>query len=226
MKAISNKITLQGSSLIFAIGLINGLYKEPLYNYSKLLYWFADVTHFVVIPLILFFYLYNRFNVKPQSYGLIKPTRAYPLSEIIGASIFSAIILNLVDIATYEITYGLFTNYGYINPVFNYHSVIPTGILNIPVVFYLAISAAVTEEIIFRGIPYKFIFSNKNIQHKKHTYVLLSSVCFAAVHWENGYPDLISAFIFGLLAAWLYLNYKNLWPLIGAHFLIDFYTFW
>jgi len=226
MEAISNKITYQGLSLIFAIGLINGLYKEPLYNYSKVLYWLVDLAHFVVIPSILFLYLYKRFNVKPHSYGLIKPTRAYPLSEIIGASIFSAIILDLIYIATYEITYSIFINNGYINPAFNYHSVIPTGILNIPVVFYLAITAAVMEEIVFRGVPYKIIFNNDHIKYKKQIYVLVTSACFAAIHWENGYPDLISAFIFGLLAAWLFLTYKNLWPLIGAHFLIDFYTFW
>jgi membrane protease YdiL (CAAX protease family) len=53
-----------------------------------------------------------------------------------------------------------------------------------------------------------------------------SALIFAACHWENGMPNAIGAFFFQLLAFWWYLRLRTLWPVIGAHFLIDVYYFW
>ena len=82
------------------------------------------------------------------------------------------------------------------------------------------------EEIVYRGIPHKLIFENKRIVRKKFIYILFTSVAFSAIHWDKGLHLLIGTFIFGLLAGWLYLKLRNLWPLVGGHFLYDFYIFW
>ena len=218
MEADSNKITLYSISIIFALGVVNGFYKEPLFNISKYAFWAQDFIHFVLLPIVILLYLYKRCNLHPKQYGLIKPGKLYPLPELVGASLFTAFILYITYISVYGVSLKVATSYGYIKPYFSYHSVIPEGILNLPVVIYLALTAAVVEEIIFRGIPYKLIFENKQIRNKKSVYILITSFLFAVIHWESGYPNAISAFVFGLLAAWLYHVYKNLWPLIGGIF--------
>jgi membrane protease YdiL (CAAX protease family) len=212
--------------VFFALGLINGFYKEPLFHTSILGFWLQDIVHFVVYPVAILIYFNRRFSLSPSGYGLIKPNAAYPLSELLGACIFSAILLEIIYIAVLQSSLVIFNHFSYEPPDFGYSSVVPNGLLHLPVVIYLAGTAAVFEEVMFRGIPYKLISDNPNIKNKNKFFVLTTSILFAAIHWENGYPDLIAAFVFGLLAAWLYLTYKNLWPLIGAHFLVDIYAFW
>lgn len=217
-------IPIYGISLIFIIGLVNGLYKEALFNFSQAAYWLQDIAHFVIIPAALFYILSNTCGYKFKDFGLIKPSKGYPLAELLGASIFSAFILYVVYISVLVTSYHTLKEYGQTAAYFNYNSVIPTGPLGIVVVLYFATTAATVEEIVYRGIPYKLMTAYKLFSKK--TYVVGTSLLFAAIHWENGYGDLLAAFIFGLLAAYLYLVYRNLWPLIGAHFLIDLYVFW
>jgi len=98
--------------------------------------------------------------------------------------------------------------------------------LKFPVVFYLAATAGVVEEIFYRGIPYKLIFESEGIVCKRFVYVMGTSIAFSAIHWDKGLHFLIGTFVFGLFASYLYLKLKNLWPLVGGHFVYDFYIFW
>jgi len=231
MKSINisynDKNILKGISLIFFLLFVNGIYKESLFTYSQSLFWLSDFFNFVIVPISLSIYFYKQYNLKPTDYGLIKPNRGYPLSEIIGASIFTAFSLGCIYALVDYMAHGYLNDFfGYIPPSFSYSTAIPSGLLKLPVVIYLAITAALVEETVFRGIPYKLMSIYLNTKNKDLIFISITSLAFALIHWEDGYGSFLSAFVFGLLAAKLYLFYKNLWPLIGAHFLVDMYSFW
>ncbi len=189
-------------------------------------FWTQDLIHFVVTPGVFLYYVYKRFGFTPKDYGLIKGSSAYPTAELLGASFFIAFFLGFIMIPIDYMSYYFFLNHGFAAPDFSYKDVVPKGLLKLPVVFYLAITAGLVEEIIFRGIPYKLISESQVIKHKKFIYIFVTSIAFSTVHWTNGLYFLAPTFIFGLFAALLYLKLKNLWPLVGAHFLYDFYVFW
>jgi membrane protease YdiL (CAAX protease family) len=215
-----------GVLIFFAPGVLNGFYNEKLYAASTAVFWLLDVVHFVVLPSALLIYFRYCCNLRPADYGFIKPGPAYPLVELLGSCVFTAIFMQMVYSVVHSASLNLFYMVGYLPPHFGYSAVVPDGLLHLPVVIYLAVTAGFSEEVMFRGVPYKLISDNGKIKHKNRFYILSTSVLFAAIHWEGGYPDLVAAFAFGVLAAWFYLTYKNIWPLIGAHFLVDAYAFW
>lgn len=90
-------------------------------------------------------------------------------------------------------------------------------------VLYVLISAAIGEEILFRG----FVFRQLQILwlgSKWSTYlkVVISAVLFSLPHLYQGWSGLIMTFIFGLLFATVYVKSKyNLLVTIFLHALID-----
>jgi len=221
-----NKALLLGITIIFLFGITNGFYLEWLRKTSIPLLWAQDIIHFVVVPILFLVYISKRFSVNPSDYGLISASPSYPLYELVGASIFTAFLFGLILWPMDNFLYYVFYTHEHTESGNNYSSIVPTGIFKLPVVFYLAITAGMVEEIVYRGIPHKLIFENKRIVRKKFIYILFTSVAFSAIHWDKGLHLLIGTFIFGLLAGWLYLKLRNLWPLVGGHFLYDFYIFW
>ena len=151
---------------------------------------------------------------------------------MVGAGILAAFLL--------YIAYFLSNLFGYVSlatvlsvgiplPVFvadfTYQSTLPGGLFHYLVVIYYGLTAGFVEEITFRGLPWAILNARSGSGHVR-TYVLVSSFSFAAIHWENGTPELIAAFGFGVVAALLYLKLKNLWPMIIAHSLIDITIYW
>ncbi|MGZ8218369.1 CPBP family intramembrane glutamic endopeptidase [Methylomagnum sp.] len=49
---------------------------------------------------------------------------------------------------------------------------------------------------------------------------------FAACHSEQGLHGVIAAWVYGLVAALLYVRLRSLWPLVFGHFVIDMIEFW
>jgi len=215
-----------GFLVFYFYNLVNGVLFAGLYETSNILFWIKDIANFVVIPGVFIGYIYWRFKFVPADYGLIRGSPAYPTMEIVGASIFAAISFGLIIIPIDYLSNSYFLKLGFEPTGFSYKNVVPDGILKFPVVFYLAITAGLIEEIFYRGIPKQIIFESNNIKYKKLIYILGSSIAFSTIHWTYGIYLLVPTFIFGLFAAWLYLHLKNLWPLVGGHFIYDFYVFW
>ncbi len=90
-------------------------------------------------------------------------------------------------------------------------------------VLYVLISAAIGEEILFRG----FLFRQLNIilpefKLKTQTMILISAILFSIPHWYQGLSGIIMTFIFGVLFATVYVKFNyNLWINIILHGLID-----
>lgn len=142
---------------------------------------------------------------------------------MLGAGIFCAAILFITSQVFWHLG-GLF--FGFDDFIFSFNLIVPEGRWRIPVVLYMAFTAGFFEEVVFRGLFWTAISDCKFQKFKKFVYVILSSVVFAAVHWEQGMAGILSVFAFGLVAAIFYLQLKNLWPMITAHTLVDIYYFW
>lgn len=205
------------------LALTNGFYNPLLYPSHQMGFWFLDVMQMLVFPFAALFILSHYFGIIPGNYGLVKPGKNYPAWEMAGAGIFVAIVLLMVSTVFWYVGVILFGNEDF---KFAFSLVIPEGVWHFPIVFYLAISAGVVEEIIFRGLTWT-IFSEMDLgRFKKPIYVLISSLAFTAIHWEQGLAGMTSTFAFGFVAALFYLQLKNLWPMIASHTLVDVYYFW
>ncbi|MDB5141553.1 MAG: family intrarane metalloprotease, partial [Mucilaginibacter sp.] len=86
--------------------------------------------------------------------------------------------------------------------------------------FFIALTAGVTEEFIFRGYVLTRLtqlFKNPAIA------VIVSSLLFSALHYKYGsLHELIFAFLIGVIFSVYYLKYRNIKALMLTHFLIDF----
>jgi len=85
---------------------------------------------------------------------------------------------------------------------------------------YLSLSAALSEELLYRAIPLAFL--NLQDSRAKWVYFLAVPGIFAAAHWAQGALGAVAAFLMGFVAACLYAASRNLWPNVVGHFAVDF----
>ncbi len=79
--------------------------------------------------------------------------------------------------------------------------------------------APIFEELFFR----KFLFKKLLERNKISIAIIISSLCFSAIHFETP-SSLISTFIFGVIACIVYFRTKNIWYTIGMHFLNNLFA--
>ena len=109
---------------------------------------------------------------------------------------------------------------------FRYAQAIPANPwLAFTAITYLAVSAGVVEEIIFRGLPYLLFSSRLSGASLTASYLLVTSALFASVHWENGSGETFATFFLGLAIAAIYTRVRNLWPFIIGHVFTDVLAF-
>ncbi len=218
----SSNAILLGAGALIALGIADGAFKHSLYAYSPLVFWIFDTTKFVFLPALLLWLLYRYFRIKPFEYGLAGVAEDQPWWEFIGLVVFLAFILYVV----YQVAWNMFPKALWPLPAQHfYDSIMPQGNLHFPLALYYAVTAGVTEEIIFRGLPLLYLKEKCGKSFSRTGYVLVTSVLFAAAHWENGSHEVAATFIFGVIGALLYLQLHELWPLIGAHALVDLWAF-
>jgi membrane protease YdiL (CAAX protease family) len=104
-----------------------------------------------------------------------------------------------------------------------YKSIEPDGYLRYPVVLYYALTAGFTEEIFFRALPLLYFRERFGNGKPVWWYVVITSILFAVAHWENGSDEVVATFAFGVLVSVAYLRGRSIWPVVGAHTLIDFW---
>jgi len=207
----------------FVFGLINGVYNASLSEASPLLFWLVDMLGWIVLPSAILYYIYRYYGIGLRDYGFTALNSAYQRREIISWSFLATFILSI-----YYFAFGWLAWEFIDSPIssFSYGGVVPEGDSRYLAIFYLAITAAIFEEIFFRGLIWRLVYSSALPYNKSVIYVVVSSVLFGLVHWENGVPEIFAAMVFGIVACVLYLRLRNLIPLIFAHFCIDVFNFW
>jgi len=85
--------------------------------------------------------------------------------------------------------------------------------------FKMWISAALGEELLFRGFAFSQL--KKILGDKKIVVVFVSAVMFSLPHLYQGVSGLVMTLLFGLAFGFIYLKYQNIWVNIFVHGLID-----
>jgi len=207
----------------FIFGMINGIYNTVLADTSPWLFWIADILGWVALPSTILFYIYRYYGIGLSDYGLTYLKTPLQRKEIIHWSFLATFILSIYYFAFGWLAWEFI---GTSASTFSYGSMVPEGNGRYAAILYLAITAAVFEEIFFRGLIWRLVYSSGIRYNKAIIYVAVSSLLFGLVHWENGLHEVISAMVFGVVACVLYLRLHNLLPLMVAHFFIDIVNFW
>jgi len=207
----------------FLFGMLNGLYNPTLAEASPWLFWSVDILSWIIVPAVILYYIYRYYGISLRDYGICNLTSASQRREMISWSFLATFILSI-----YYFAFGWLA-WEFIAPptsTFSYGGMVPEGGARYVAIFYLAITAAVFEEIFFRGLIWRLVYSSAIPYNKAVIYTVISSILFGLVHWENGAPEVFAATVFGVVACVLYLRLRNLMPLIIAHFIIDMINFW
>lgn len=78
------------------------------------------------------------------------------------------------------------------------------------------------EELVFRKVGYHAL---KSVLHSEIVIVLVSALIFGLYHWWRGAPGILGAALYGLLAMPCYRRTGSIWPIVFAHFLVDYLAF-
>jgi len=202
-------IIAAGIALAFLaqIVLILGIRYLPIDLYDKLFY-----SRFIFwgVVALLFFYA-NKIEKQP----LLIWEKG---SSDVGFFIIAVFVLYLVSVACGILSalprlFGMHEN----DKVIKMVQKVLTG--HDALIFFMSLTAGVTEEVIFRG----YILTRlTKLLKGKYLPVIISAVLFSALHYGyNSLQELIFAFLIGVVFGAFYQKYRNIKILIVVHFLID-----
>ena len=193
----------------------NGFYNIKLES-NPSLFWAIDFFSWIVMPFTCFVSLYKYDILDLGYFGLIgSPIR---WSWLIILSIITAFVAPLLSIFIDNNFRAIFPlTFLYIP--FSYEYMIPHNTsLRIAGTLYLAVTASIVEEILFRTLTYKY-FANNIIG--RIAYITFTSLLFSFAHWESDIYGMFNIFIWGVCASTLYILVKSIWPIIIGHLAID-----
>lgn len=216
-------LPLAAFSPVALLGLANGLYLEALYARAPAAFWIADAVHFVALPAIGLWWLHRR-GLRLAELGLARPAAHRPWAAMAALTA----LVTLAYAATYGIARALAARLldgG--PPAFGYGATLPALELGRALgVVYFAASAAFAEELTYRAVPWLCCRRRWCGGRSVAVYAVGSAALFGLIHWENGAHEIAATAVVGLVACLLYVRIGNLWPFLGAHFVVDVVELW
>ena len=206
--------------LFVALHIADGLWKANLLRGPYIYFWLYDFFAWVVLPISALAALHRWTALSVEDYGLVVELGWKDLVRVLPLPLFALF-------AVYLFAYN-FAPFGHSKPEFSYTSALKSlGSLWILGTIYLAVTAGVVESIFWIGLPWFCIsrILNSSVWARRG-FALITAILFAAAHHESGARSMFAAFFFQLVAASWYFKLRTLWPVIGAHTLIDVYYFW
>jgi len=205
----NNTILLTGIILAFIVPLLLTIWMGAMHMdyYNKLFY-----SRFIYWGMVLMLLGYA-LKIERQ------PLLIWKESKItIGYFLLSVLVLYLLSIGAAIVsamtTLGVHDSNEMMKKVIGVLKGHPT------MIFFIALTAGVTEELIFRG----YLLTRLSQLFKNNAAaIIVSSLLFSALHYKYGsYRELIFTFLVGALFSVYYMEYRNIKALMFAHFLIDF----
>jgi len=208
------------------IGLVDGFFKQALFEWSPAAFHGYDFFHYVALPGACALWIWRQGQVKPADLGLDRS------GDTPGEGLLLGILLALVLWLLYKVAeYGfgaLLANWGlFWRADFQWEQPLRNSEWRHGLAFYYAATAGLVEEVTYRGCLFRLLAgAGAGPRRSKWRFVWVSSLLFCLSHWEQGSAYMLAAGAFGLAAALIYLKLRDLWPLIIAHFLDDLVDFW
>ncbi|MEQ1603207.1 MAG: CPBP family intramembrane glutamic endopeptidase [Methylophilaceae bacterium] len=204
-----------------AIQFLNGFYLPALAQ-SPVVFWIYDISVTGFLPVLIYFAL-TKLNVSPREYGFKKPYSLYTTEKVAGQALMLFMGAGIVYFIARSLLLALYPP----SNSFFYGNVIPTeGILRLLAALFFSVSAGVVESAIYLGIAKLLIDEKLKGSAGRYVFVIVSTVVFASVHWEQGVALMITAGITQLIFSLAYLRINYLLPFIAAHAAIDFVIFY
>jgi hypothetical protein len=206
-----------------AAWLLDGFWKPKLLGRSAAVFWAADVAEWVLLPCVLFWLLHRSGSISRRDYGLAAPLGARDVLKMLLLCFVTLFVINAL--ATFVLGPILFGNaprtFSYIPALW---ALGPGWIAG---TIYLSASAALCESTFALSLPWLWL-SRGNSMSRARTlaWAVGFAIVFGLGHWETGWANATGAAAFQLGAIGWYLRLQTLWPVIGAHFLIDLYWLW
>jgi membrane protease YdiL (CAAX protease family) len=196
---------------------LNGTWNGPLYAASPPAFWLLDAFTHVVLPAGLLIWLAHSHGITPMQYGLRMPRHG--ITDFVGLTCLATVILWLC----YRPVAAFFGNLlGSEAESFTYLEAMPAQFgARLIIGVYFSASAALFEEIMYRGLPYLYLEGYVARRSLTAVYTGCSAVLFGMAHWENGLHEVVATFSLGCAACVFYAKTRTLLPLLMAHFLID-----
>src|SRR5262245_26072439 len=204
------------------VGLLDGYWKIASLRVPLVIFWAYDFAKWVLLPIALLALLHRLAVVMPKDYGLSADLGKRDILGVLPFPLFSLFVVNFFAVGITQSLVQLPL------PQFTYAQMLASlGPLWIVGTFYLAVTAGLWESIFCIGLPWLWFSRGRSVSSTaKCGFAVATAILFAASHWENGFAGLVGAFLFQLLAVWWFFRLGTLWPVIGAHFLIDVVYFW
>lgn len=209
---------------VLALGLLNDLYLRAAYAFGLEWFYLIDFLQWVVTPLCVWTFVLKPWGIAVKDFGFAFRVPGKRPLAFAGELGFAAVLLWISYELVRSIAYRFLWRYA---ESIGFQDAIPQSFpWNAMVILYFASSAALIEEGVFRGLFWAYFSSLSPRYCPKFWYVAVTSLLFASAHSEQGPHGVIAAFSFGIAASLLYLQLRNLWPLIFGHFIIDVMAFW
>jgi len=181
---------------------VNGGHFSPagMFFLSRILFWISLAVIYIYVkkkeerPLLLW-------DEKGYGPGFYLASIAIILLSVLVGSIIIGLVIHFI---------GLSLRSSAMKTVFGF---------NIPLKIFIVITAAVVEELIFRG----YLLSRLQLFFKgKHWPLIISSVIFGLGHMRYGtVVNVLGPIFIGFVFAWHYQKYRNIKILMICHFMID-----
>jgi len=199
----------------FLLGFTNGWYGPELMRLGRGWFWLVDFVQFVVIPGTALLLLWKFWGIGPGKLGFHLDVPTKNPRELVWFAIVATVLFWI----SYDILGSFFASFASAtNGEVLFAPALPKEQpLRFLVVLYATTTAALVEEAIFRAIPW--MYCKAKLKSPGRPYMWMSSIAFAAIHWEQGFGYTMGAFFLGMIAAAIYVEIENVWPLVCAHFL-------
>ena len=206
-----------------AVWLLDGFWKSRLLEGGASRFWIVDFAEWVVLPSVSLWLLHRSAVISGRDYGLAAPLGVKDVLVLVPLAVVTTFIANY---------FGGFVLgrilFGYTPGAFQLERALAAlGPFWIVGTVYLSATAAVCESIFALSLPWLWFSRGGSVSRRKAiSFAVAAAALFALGHWETGLANATGAFMFQLVAVWWYFRLRTLWPIIGAHFLIDLYWLW
>jgi hypothetical protein len=217
MNTQASRAVLISLCVVVGVWSVNGIYLSMLSKYSAASFWTADLVQWVVLPSVLAWLLANRYQVRPQHYGLDPSALGF---RVLLWSVPAALTFYAAYFWVTEFAGSALGNPG---GFFAFQDVFPDGALGTLVWLYSALSAGIVESVFFIGLPW--LLWSQTRADDRVWFTALWSAIFAAAHWEQGPHVFIGALAFNLVACAWYFRLRTLWPVVIGHVIVDLIDF-
>jgi membrane protease YdiL (CAAX protease family) len=207
------------STPFLVVNLLDGFTKPALATIPAI-FWVYDLTKWVVLPAVTLFTMHMWCGARASDFDLQGPGQRWSLTQLSALSVlFSMLAMSYFGFR------ALAARFLPTEGNFDLGALLPVGEAHLLVVVYLCLTAAVVEELFYRGVLLETIAPAGAGVGRATAYVALSSTLFAFSHFESGAAEVLATGLYGVVAAVFALRVRNLWPLIIGHFITDFVAF-